>query len=59
MWFTKSIEEVLKEMIVDPSQDLSDEEAKIQFKQTTHLQMLDLGDWIIAISLGLVSLLFN
>jgi Ca2+-transporting ATPase len=33
MWFTKSEEEVLSEMIVDPSQGLSEEEAKVRLEK--------------------------
>jgi len=33
MWFTKSNEEVIKELDVDPSQGLSDEEAKIRVEK--------------------------
>ena len=33
MWVTKSQEEVIKELGVDPSQGLSDEEAKVRLKE--------------------------
>ncbi|MCK9399761.1 MAG: cation-transporting P-type ATPase [Bacteroidales bacterium] len=33
MWFSKSIEEVLKEIHVDPSHGLSEEEAKVRLEK--------------------------
>ena len=67
MWFTKSIDEVLKELTVDPSSGISEEEASVRFekfganklqgkkrKSIVMMFLAQLRDWLIYVLLAAV-----